>query len=152
MHGQFQIVDRENTNSVNLAEKTSILQDWLKKHHSANSVQKNVFKLNKMLCFLRKKKCPFAAVCDFPTIILYISERLMCLQLRMFVHFFFNPLVCVLQSVSLSLTLLFVFVSLSVYLLWQARRTSGVNFVWFRASSGFMSVTHCLYGERDGAD
>ena len=100
MHGQFLIVDRENTNSVNLAEKTSILQDWLKKHHSANSVQKNVFKLNKMLCFLRKKKCPFAAVCDFPTIILYISERLMCLQLRMFVHFFFNPLVCVLQSVS----------------------------------------------------
>ena len=66
--------------------------------------------------------------------------------------FFFNPLVCVLQSVSLSLTLLFVFVSLSVYLLWQDRRTSGVNFVWFRASSGFMSVTHCLYGERDGAD
>ena len=65
----------------------------------------------------------------------------MCLQLRMFVHFFFNPLVCVLQSVSLSLTLLFVFVSLSVYLLWQARRTSGVDFVWFRASSGFMSVT-----------
>ena len=46
-----------------------------------------------------------------------------------------------------------VFVSLStVYLLWQVGRTSVVNFVWFRASSGFMSVTHCLYGERDGAD
>ena len=143
-------------------EKTPILWIWLRKRLFCkicwkNTIpqivcQKNVFKLNKMLCFLRKKKCPFAAVCDFPTIILYISERLMCLQLRMFVHFFFNPLVCVLQSVSLSLTLLFVFVSLSVYLLWQARRTSGVNFVWFRASSGFMSVTHCLYGERDGAD
>ena len=103
MHGQFQNVDRENTNSVNLAEKTSILQDLLKKHHSANSVQKNVFKLNKMLCFLRKKKCPFPAVCDFPTIILYISERSMCPQSRMFVNFF--PIPLVLQSVFLSLTL-----------------------------------------------
>ena len=66
MHGQFQNVDRENTNSVNLAEKTSILQDLLRKHHSANNVQKNktVIKLKTMFSFLRKKRCPFPAVCD----------------------------------------------------------------------------------------
>ena len=106
-------------------EKTPILWIWLRKRLFCkicwkNTIpqivcQKNVFKLNKMLCFLRKKKCPFAAVCDFPTIILYISERLMCLQLRMFVHFF-----SILWSVSCNLCLclwlycLFLFLCLSI--------------------------------------
>ena len=59
MHGQFQIVDRENTNSVNLAEKTSILQDLLKKHHSANSVPKKCFQVEQNVVFSEEEKMPF---------------------------------------------------------------------------------------------
>ena len=78
---------------MNLAEKTSILQDLLRKHHSANKVQKKkYFQVEENVLFFEEEKMPIS-VCDLPTIILYISERSICPQYRMFVNFFSISLV-----------------------------------------------------------
>ena len=157
---QFLLKGRCMGNFRSSTEKTPILWIWLRKRLFCkicwkNTIpqivcKKNVFKLNKMLCFLRKKKCPFAAVCDFPTIILYISERLMCLQLRMFVHFF-----SILWSVSCNLCLclwLYVCLCFFVCLFVVARPAHKWCELCLVSCLFRFHVSHCLYGERNGAD